>query len=270
MNPLQQESSKPPSYAEYTTPVSREGLLEVEEGLTMNQQRRNRIRPSRGLYEMVVENKVWAHVLAMWFVLFITFIVAVCAMSRANDNASRIDASGDHSGHKEESHSYNHWAERCAQIETALYGDEVFSHQGHHYQIVGGDWGKLTWRDAENDAWGRCYGGKPGYLATIQTPEENEYLRSQMITSQGYMYGDKAWIGGTDMLSEGSFIWVDGYAAYNIFYGPGAKPDAFSNFDIGEPNENGSEDCVSFNKDGAWNDENCYKQLQFFFVEFDA
>ena len=73
------------------------------------------------------------------------------------------------------------------------------------------------------------------------------------------------------MLSEGTFIWVDGYAAYEVFYARGRNVNAYSNFAPGEPNDAfDSEDCVSFNRDGYWNDDNCYKELQFFFVEFDA
>ena len=47
-------------------------------------------------------------------------------------------------------------------------------------------------------------------------------------------------------------------------------PGKYSNFAAGEPNENGSEDCVDMDSNGEWNDESCYKQKQYFFIEFDA
>ena len=43
-----------------------------------------------------------------------------------------------------------------------------------------------------------------------------------------------------------------------------------SNFKEGEPDENGEEDCVCVDGNGGWNDNSCYKRLQYFFVEFDV
>lgn len=156
-------------------------------------------------------------------------------------------------------------------MDYALYGDDVFEFDGHHYQIVGGDWAKMTWRGAEQDAWGRCYNRKPGYLASIDSQEENDFLTNKMVAHGGYKYGDEAWIGGTDMASEGAFTWIDGYMGAKVFWQYGAPVSGmYTSFKENEPNENGEEDCLASDGNGHWNDQSCYKQLQYFFVEFDV
>lgn len=186
----------------------------------------------------------------------------------------------------------NHWLSRCEvraprplrdraraprrprppqYMEYALYGDDVFEFDGHHYQIVGGDWVQMTWRASEQDAWGRCYGGAPGYLATVDSAEENLFLLQKMQNHHGYRIGNEAWIGATDMANEGEFAWLDGYMGATVFwqYG-GPVKGLYSNFKTGEPDENGEEDCVCVDGNGGWNDNSCYKRLQYFFVEFDV
>ncbi|KAJ8605374.1 hypothetical protein CTAYLR_002379 [Chrysophaeum taylorii] len=259
-------TSQPPSYDEYTAgqPPSGSALLEVEDGLTMNQRTRGRSAWT-GL-ECFAE-KLWAHLSALYVLWFISFVIACCAMSQANKNKAKIHSSSSSSS-SSLSH-YNHYASRCEMFPNLLYGDDVISFEGHHYQVIGGNWAKITWRTAEQDAWSRCYDGAPGYLATIESEEENAYLQSQLVYHHGYQVEDQAWIGATDMTTEGSFEWVDAWGVGDTFYGPGVTGH-YENFQQGEPNENGSEDCVAFNQYGRWNDVNCYKQLQFFFVEFDA
>ena len=35
------------------------------------------------------------------------------------------------------------------------------------------------------DAWGRCFGGVPGYLATVDDAAENAFLLGKMLAHQG-------------------------------------------------------------------------------------
>ena len=153
MNPLSREAGsaehKPPSYEEFTVTggPGHDHLLEIEDGLTSNQ----RSRGQRPPWADCLRDKLGVHLAVLWVVWFITFIIACCAMSKANANDYRID-NIDTSPMTDD--GYDHWEERCANIGKALYGDKVFEYDGHHYQLVGGDWGKLTWRDAESDAWG--------------------------------------------------------------------------------------------------------------------
>jgi len=270
MNPMT-APQEPPTYAEYTG-TGPSPLLEVEDGLTSNQR-----KGSFGSYRGGVlgglgcfAEKLGLHLSALWVLWFITFVIACTAMSKANQNEKDISNihTGGGGGGDLESEYVDYWYSRCQDIGTALYGDDVYTYNGHHYQVIGGDWAQMTWRDAEYDSWGRCFNGQPGYLATIGSADENDYLRQKLISHHGFQTSDSAWIGGTDMFNEGTFLWIDGYASATIFYGPGAS--MWNNFAPGEPNENGSEDCVSFNREGYWNDDNCYKALAFFFVEFDA
>ena len=56
-----------------------------------------------------------------------------------------------------------------------------------YYQIVGGNWAQITWRQAEMDAWGRCFNGVPGYLATVDDAAENAFLLGKMLAHKGHM-----------------------------------------------------------------------------------
>ena len=76
-----------------------------------------------------------------------------------------------------------------------------------------------------------------GHLATISSAEENTYLTS--LISVG------TWIGLNDLAVEGTFVWVTG------------EPVVYTNWDSGEPNNNGAfgnEDYVELLTNGTWND----------------
>ncbi len=112
----------------------------------------------------------------------------------------------------------------------------------------------------------RTMGGLRGYLATLTSQAEHDFLYSK-LTSTG-------WIGGADTDSEGTFIWMDGPERGQVFwtststrrttntvsgsvagfsYGSGR----FNYFGDGEPNDaGGAEDFVEFGygTSGAWND----------------
>jgi len=63
------------------------------------------------------------------------------------------------------------------------------------------------------------------------------------------------WIGLNDIADEGIFLWIDG------------TPLAYSNWDIGEPNNVEDEDCVhiwGFSEQNTWNDNKCEHYLNFF------
>eukprot|EP00629_Pelagomonadales_sp_RCC1024_P003566 CAMPEP_0119259186 /NCGR_PEP_ID=MMETSP1329-20130426/100_1 /TAXON_ID=114041 /ORGANISM="Genus nov. species nov., Strain RCC1024" /LENGTH=263 /DNA_ID=CAMNT_0007258551 /DNA_START=247 /DNA_END=1038 /DNA_ORIENTATION=+ len=215
------------------------------------------------------------HVLALYALWFVAFCIACSGLSKANQALAR-DGGGAHlpdESKKAGGGKFNHWASRCDYIGDALYGDQVYAYGGHHYQLIGGNWVQETWRSAEADAWGRCYGGAPGYLATINDAGEQTFLHDKLANHPAYKSGDKAWIGANDMAAEGTFTWLDGYMAATPFYKTGEGPlkGMYSNFAEGEPNENGEEDCVEMDgHSGQWNDDNCYKRLQYFFVEFDV
>ena len=116
---------------------------------------------------------------------------------------------------------------------------------------------QLSWQAARS----ACQ-AKGGDLATISTQADNDavlaVLRSAHSSgrwpkSNGY---GGAWIGAEDMSKEGRFDWV--------LDREGSK---YSNFNQGEPNNFGNEDCVAMwgedtdgKPPGSWNDDKCSAQ----------
>ena len=86
-----------------------------------------------------------------------------------------------------------------------------FSFQGHTYQVFDDP---LTWEDAKIS----CE-AKGGYLATITTQEEQDFVNALLSTSSAYFY----WLGGTDERTEGSWEWVTG------------EPWSYENWRSGQP-----------------------------------
>ena len=81
-------------------------------------------------------------------------------------------------------------------------------------------------------------------LISVQSASENADL-VQALSNQGYA-GQVIWIGYSDAVNEGSFVWYDG------------APVTYSNWAPGEPNDAGGvEDCTQIYPDGSWNDLNC-------------
>lgn len=100
----------------------------------------------------------------------------------------------------------------------------------------------FTWLDAV--AYAPRLGG---YLATIDGQAEQDFVASLASSSLGS--GSSAWIGLNDRRIEGNFEWVEG------------SPVNYSNWNPGEPNNLGDEDCtelyVGGGAGGKWNDAPC-------------
>ena len=102
----------------------------------------------------------------------------------------------------------------------------------------------LSWSEASAD----CL-GKGLQLATVQSASENAQLRTAAA-------GNRAWIGGTDAASEGTWVWS-----------PSGMPLSYTNWHSGQPDNRGpsrNEDCLEFNwgpsgtsGTGKWNDADC-------------
>lgn len=113
----------------------------------------------------------------------------------------------------------------------------------------------------------RTLGGLQGYLATITTQAEHEFIYSK-LTGTG-------WIGGADTDSEGTFIWMDGPEKGQVFWtsastqrgttttvsgsvaGFSYGSNRYNYFNTGEPNDAGGvEDFAEFGfgANGSWND----------------
>ena len=83
------------------------------------------------------------------------------------------------------------------------------------------------------DAMQCCY-FQNSYLAEPQNQEETDKINTYLTISTG---GDRAntwWMGATDMHHEGGWVWMSG------------NPWSYENWNEGEPNQNGNEDCGAF------------------------
>jgi hypothetical protein len=92
----------------------------------------------------------------------------------------------------------------------------------------------------------------PGYLVSILSQAEHDFLVATFGSSQDY------WIGFTDEALEGTWVWTSG------------EPVAYTNWSPGEPNDFWGEDYAVMNWlfDGTWNDLSEGSSLQGI-VEYD-
>ena len=90
-----------------------------------------------------------------------------------------------------------------------------------------------------------------GDLTSISDQAENNKIVA-LIDRSGI--DEVLWIGANDRRKEGTFEWTDG------------KAFPFSNWNSGEPNNSGNEDCAHVHirrYKRRWNDEKCYGNLGF-------
>lgn len=107
---------------------------------------------------------------------------------------------------------------------------------GHRYKVIQDD--SITdWDDAK-----KYCEAQGGYLATITSPGENDFVYSYMV-SEGY---ESAYLGLSDAETEGEWKWCNGEIV------------VYTNWNSGQPNkENANEDYAMFYykyMDGTWND----------------
>lgn len=84
-----------------------------------------------------------------------------------------------------------------------------------------------------------------GDLVVVDDAAENAFLRALAPAATRY------WIGYSDLLTEGTFAWVDG----------STRP--YVNWHPSEPNDRGDEDCTEVAPDGTWNDRVCRQAVAF-------
>ncbi|XP_045885962.1 CD209 antigen-like protein C [Micropterus dolomieu] len=100
---------------------------------------------------------------------------------------------------------------------------------------------KKNWTLARKD----CI-SKGADLVTIESKDEQEFLSGSLEA------GQNAWIGLTDSVKEGTWMWVDGTPVTTAYWQPG-QPNSF----------NGNQDCgelVPKTKVGEWNDDGCFAE----------
>jgi len=155
-------------------------------------------------------------------------------------------------------------------IEVSMVGaGEIFDpSNGHLYEFVNETY---DWDGANTAAAARTKNGATGYLATITTADENEFVSSR-LTGAG-------WMGAGDFGAEGDWKWVVGPEAGTSFWsGIGPEDGGFavggmySSWSEGEPNQAGDEDCSQYlSTGGLWNDLPCVgTDLESYAVEYGA
>ena len=132
---------------------------------------------------------------------------------------------------------------------------------GHFYEFVPVS---CTWSAAKTAAEGRTLYGLEGYLATVTSQAENDFIRQKLAAD--------AWIGGSDEAVEGIWRWVTGPESGTQF-SSGSTPvgGQFANWNVGEPNNLGNEDYTEiYSTDGVgkWNDLGASRALAGYVAEY--
>lgn len=145
---------------------------------------------------------------------------------------------------------------------------EVYNPANKHvYQVITAGGEGITWDDAFIEASEMEYGGVNGYLVTITSEEENDFIISRL--------DQNGWMGANDKIDEGDWKWINGPETGTSFWSGGVDGDpvgeAFTNWSPGwQPDNAGNEDCgqVVISMGGTWNDLPCTNTQSRYVVEF--
>lgn len=147
----------------------------------------------------------------------------------------------------------------------------LWAGNGHYYEFIST---VSTWTDARAAALGSTFNGQTGYLATVTSQAENDFVFS--LLGQGTQGG---WLGGTDAVAEGTWRWADGpETGVNFWNGdPSGSSPTYANWDAGgwsEPNGGTTENYATLTTrtNGGWNDlaDNGTYYLTGYFVEYSS
>ncbi|SFQ52386.1 cadherin-like domain-containing protein [Hymenobacter arizonensis] len=140
---------------------------------------------------------------------------------------------------------------------------------GHYYEFVSAP--GICWSAAQAAAAGRTFQGMRGYLATITSTAESDYLKR---------FSGIHWFGASDDAVEGEWRWKTGPEAGQLIWrgGPNGSGSGFSNWTPGQPDDYsnpwrpGGEDYGAlYSGSGQWNDlSNCGEgsTVQGYIVEY--
>lgn len=133
-------------------------------------------------------------------------------------------------------------------IQFALGANVANPENGHFYEFVGGT---FTWTEARDAAAASTYLGMQGYLATVTSEAENNFLANTLFPA--------GWLGGSDVAEEGEWRWVTGPEAGEQFWlgdeNGSATNSLFNSWEPGEPNNSSDEDYLQFFAEGTWHDQ---------------
>jgi hypothetical protein len=107
---------------------------------------------------------------------------------------------------------------------------------GHYYRVYRDS--PQTFANARTAAAGRTMFGAPGYLVTVTSLGESEYIATHVLPP-----GDTGeyWTSGSDQTVEGKWVWMDGPEAGQEYWSGVANGSptagAYSTWNTGEPND---------------------------------
>lgn len=143
---------------------------------------------------------------------------------------------------------------------TESYAQPVLNPaNGHYYEVVINQLG-TPWSVASTQAASMTHLGMQGYLATITSDQERDF-----INSLDWHSATIAWIGGSQLSGQSTpnigWQWITG------------EPFTYNGWEAGEPNdndgsENSQENCIENQRNVGWNDQNCNFEYLYFIVEF--
>jgi len=138
---------------------------------------------------------------------------------------------------------------------------------GHYYEYVSST---ITWGEANVAASARTFYGLKGYLITITSEKENNFLVDNKLVPED----TSAWIGAIDDQSlDHKWYWATGPEAGQIF-SQGLYPNVtklkYSNWNNGEPNNSGGVEFFGeFYPTGYWNDlVEDYEFIEGYLIEY--
>lgn len=152
------------------------------------------------------------------------------------------------------------------EVSLVPQGEVFFADTGHLYEYISNT---LTWSSAKTAAEGLTKYGATGYLTTIGSLAENDFVAERLSNA--------GWMGASDSISEGIWRWVTGPENGTQFWsgasGGNTVNGQYANWGTGEPNDAGGEDCAQFlaGGSGKWNDLPCtVTTLPGYVVEYGA
>ncbi|MFA7285894.1 MAG: Ig-like domain-containing protein [Candidatus Paceibacterota bacterium] len=129
-------------------------------------------------------------------------------------------------------------------------GEVFFADNGHLYEYISS---LTTWEQARDQAALLTRYGATGYLTTITSQNENDFVAARLLNA--------GWMGASDSAQEDRWIWATGPETGTYFWQglSNGTVQTYANWGTGEPNNSGNEDCGQFlaGSSGKWNDLPC-------------
>jgi hypothetical protein len=165
---------------------------------------------------------------------------------------------------------------------TTAFADFQFTFDGHTYEVITSG---LTWEGASTAAQNKTMNGAPGYLARIDSAEENTEIFSQLsnnVDQADYQNtsapdgggASYVWLGANDIQTEGEWIWVDNGVQFWRGDSAGSAVGALYNNWGQEPDDFDGQDAAGialsdwpFGVAGQWNDVDTGNTL-FYIIEY--